>query len=523
MAQTITLPYSTQLSNGLRWARAYIRVIDDAVSIYDNTHLIEYKIQTQSQNEKNLLGNAIAKYAQVKLQNPTNNTYDLVGKRIEIFAGLTLNIGEVSETVEYLSQGIFRIYDAAKDTDNQSITLECYDGMVRFNVEYSDSGLTFPMTLANFISGLCISVGLELGNTVFTNSTFLIERPNVADKEYNIRTLLGWAAQIAASNAVMGIDNKVYIKGLGTSSIFTISPALYYEFKQEPLYGPINFVEMTREALGDTIDYPDITPVNPTTFRIIDNMIGYNQRAALITPIYTAVNGKQYFPFKLKWRGTGHLEFMDRITITDSNSVSFDTYVLNSILTFNGALSEELSALAYTGAGESVKNSGNVRQNIKYTNARVDKVEGTITLVAADLEDLSSDYAKIVLDVSTITSSVQDVADDLSTMSTTVTQTASNLTTTIQSVDGIKQYYQYDANSLTIGREDSPAQIKIGYVSNIPVMTLTDGQNDTAVIQSNQMSIKNIIVGETLNTGRHTVKTMNIGGVEYTVFLPQGV
>ena len=270
MARTISVKYQTQLANNLRWARAYIYLPNEAIAIYDNQYLIEYKVITNLQKDGSIFGNTIAKYAEIKLKNPNNNTLNIaINQTVEIFSGLTLDVGLVTESVEYLKQGVFQVYAIKADEDNETITLEAYDGMVKLNAPYYEIGGTYPMTLSALVNSLCVRANLELGDTNFTNSTLSVPAPNVAANEYTIRDVLSWVCELTATNALIGDDGKLYLKSYGSTPVFTITPDLYTKLKSMTHFGPINTVEMTREALGDTVAYPDPLPANTITYKII--------------------------------------------------------------------------------------------------------------------------------------------------------------------------------------------------------------------------------------------------------------
>lgn len=408
MAQTITPRFEAQLANNLRWARGYLWAVEYNEYMHDNDSLISFKITTDLQKDAAIFGNTICKYAETKAQNPGNLIRPVVGGHIDLYVGLTLDISQPTQDIEYLNQGRFTLYDIKYDEDNETFTTYHYDDMVKFNIKYFENGNVYPMTLGNFVSSLCMRVGLELGNPDFYNSDFVIEQPNVAANEYTFRDLLGWAAELAVGNAIIGRDGKVYIKSYGDTSVFTITPELYTKFKKTDTFGPINSVYMLREALGDNVVYPDPQPLNPITYKIIDNMLAYDQREDIIESIYDEVNGTTYTPFQLEWRGTGHLDFMDKITIIDTNGISYDSYVMNQVLNFDGALSETLSAVAYSPVETAITNSGTSSTKNRLTEAKVNKVDGEITLVVAEIDGLDQDISQLTLDVSSIEATVSD-------------------------------------------------------------------------------------------------------------------
>ena len=108
----------------MRWNRGYTWNTTDNVYAYDDTTLIEFKITTNLQNDASIFGNTICKYAEVKVQNPNNNTYTpTVNEAIHLYAGLTLDIDQPTQDVEYLDQGSFIILNIKEDRDRKSTRL----------------------------------------------------------------------------------------------------------------------------------------------------------------------------------------------------------------------------------------------------------------------------------------------------------------------------------------------------------------------------------------------------------------
>jgi len=512
MAVAISTAYANTLKQGLRESRAYIHNLNKGVFITDETELVSFKIYSELQRENNIFGNTVAKYAEIEVKNTDNLQFnDWLDNSIEIYLGLSIDA-----IPEYINQGRFRVYNVEFNRDKQTAKLECYDRMVRFNVPYKNGSAVFPMSLGDFFAELVEEVGLEVGSPTFPNSTFMIEKPNVGVDEFTYRNLLGWIAELAGGNAVIGRDGKVYIKSFGNIPVYTIDADEYFTLEIQDNYGPIQKVRMIRE-FEDIVEYP---AGDLLSYDIIDNQIAYDQREAIIQNIHAQVNGIGYIPFKLAYRGTGHLDFCDLIQIVNSDNQTFNSYVMNYILTFDGSMSEELSAIAYSPATQSIKSNGETKTKANFTSARVDKVENQISLVASDVEDLSGKYSQILVGIDGISSAVQKTDAELGLLKSEVVQTATDLTFLFGQNEEMRTYYNFDETSLTIGRKDQGV-IEIGFPDNTPEIIIKSG-SDTAKIKSDQMTISNIVVGNSLDTGKHTVKTLTIGGIVYTVFLPQG-
>lgn len=513
MAVTISTAYENALRNGLRESRAYITNINKSINITDNNEIISIKIYSELQKNNNIFGNTIAKYVEIEVKNTNNLQFnDWLDNSIEIYLGLSLN-----GTPEYINQGRFRIYNIEFDRDKQTAKLECFDAMVKFNKSYSNGNTVFPITLSALFSKIVTDNDLIVGNTVFPNSTFSIEKPNVGDEEFTYRQILGWIAEMAGGNALIGRDGKVYIKTFGATPVYAIDAEEYFALEEETSFGPIQKVRIIRE-LEDVIEFPE-NMVNAVSFDIFENPIAYDQREEIIENIYNVVDGISYKPFKLQYRGTGHLDFCDKINIVNSSDQIISSYVMNSIITFDGSMSEELSAFAYAPSSSEIKSQGTVNKKTNYTSAKVDKVENQINLIASTVGTLDGriNEAEIALSPSSIISTVRDsslYASDLagvaSQASTLVTQTATSWTTTfntlqtkVNTLEGnteeqyeeLIKYVRFVNGTIELGNNTS--QLKLTIENN--QITFKDNGTPVAYISNNTLYITN---GQFLNSLR---------------------
>jgi hypothetical protein len=127
--------------------------------------------------------------------------------------------------------------------------------------------------------------------------------------------------------------------------------------------------------------------------------------------------------------------------------------------------------------------------------------------------------------INTVSTSLNTTNTNLQTLSTNVQTIESDIVDIEDTVEELLSYYQYNNTdkSLIIGRNDSPAQILINYDgAATPQVIITDGQNSTVTVKSNQAIISNAVINEALEVAQHSIKNLTIGGLTYTVFLPRG-
>ena len=106
--------------------------------------------------------------------------------------GLTLSNG----TTEYVKRGVFTVNEAKYN--GSIISLECFDNMIKFDREYSESKLTYPTTLLKIVQDACSVCGVTMAADIasFDNSNFTVaNKPEVNGVTF--RKILAWVAQIS--------------------------------------------------------------------------------------------------------------------------------------------------------------------------------------------------------------------------------------------------------------------------------------------------------------------------------------
>jgi len=520
MAQVISTEYAAQLSNLLRLPRAYIYNTNDQNTIADDTNLVSFKITGSIANGSNIFGNAIGKYADVVVKNPGNNTYEWLNDNIEIYSGLTLDIGLITERVEYIKQGTFLVTNVIKDTDKETLRFECYDAMSKFNIPYTYIDTVLGLTLEEFAEQLSGQAGVVYKANAFANHDFVITSvPNVVSGDKTIRQIIAWIAELAGGNAYITKDNEVMVSNYSVGSVFTITPDIYYDQRIEPTWGPVDAVVMSRQPLNDNISFPSIITTEVLPYKLINNMVGDAQRDTIIESIYNAVVGFTYAPFNLKWRSTGHLDLCDKITIEDTNADTVVSYVMNQTITFDGGLYEELTIDAYTPIETLINNRGALTVRTDRVEAEVNALTNEINLIVETADGLASTVSSLSVAVDNITLSVAATDELVGELRTDLDITAAGLAVAVAGIDEQKAYYNYNTTGLelTISNKNSTAQILVGAPNGIPEIVLKDGTDNITTITNKTMYITDIEVLNSILFGAHKFKTVTINGTDYTI------
>ena len=137
---------------------------------------------------------------------------------------------KVNGSYEYLDFGNYIVYKTEKQEDTDSWKITCYDKMLYAMKDYEDMGITYPITIRNYISAICAKIGLTFENAsdVFANYDKEIEQELYLDSNggslgYTFRDVLDELAQVTASTICINNDGNLEIRyiNLGASEVTT--------------------------------------------------------------------------------------------------------------------------------------------------------------------------------------------------------------------------------------------------------------------------------------------------------------
>ncbi|MGB7595351.1 MAG: phage tail spike protein [Erysipelotrichaceae bacterium] len=181
----------------------------------------------------------------------------------------------------------------------------------------------------------------------------------------------------------------------------------------------------------------------------------------------------------------------------------------NTLRSFFGNLRGDIEAAA-------VKRS---QLKINETNGLIEAIANDIVLIAGDITDLAAGSTVIESKIDGVTITVIQQTDALNNLQSDVDDNAAAINDTSEAVALQKSYYNF-GDALTMGRNDSPAQIRMEIdTDSKPKVTITDGYNETVTIKSNSVKTPNIEVTESAIIGNHKVQKLT-GSLTVTLFLP---
>ena len=122
----------------------------------------------------------------------------------------------VNGEYEYINYGNFIIYDSEKQEDTNSYLLTCYDKLLYSMKNYEAMNITYPITVENYLKGICIHLGLEYqekeianGKRVILNELYL---SNGDSLDYTFRDVLDELSQVTAGTICINKDDKLEVR-----------------------------------------------------------------------------------------------------------------------------------------------------------------------------------------------------------------------------------------------------------------------------------------------------------------------
>ena len=322
------------------------------------------------------------------------------------------------EEYEYLDYGNYIVYSKELNEDTGIWSYKCYDKMVYAMVDYEPFGITFPITVRNYINAFATHLGLTFKNIndEFTNYNKEINEDHYIGSEgekigFSIRDIFDEISSVVAGSLIVNNDDELEIKYFTeTNDIIDEHYLKDVNVKFGKTVGPYNTVYLTRAADSDTIYRPRQLPENIIPITISENQImNGTDREQFIDEIYQRLNGLEYCINDFASTGVLYYEFGDIYTVNIGEN-NYKCIMLNDEPVIQGGIVENIfsneieeSTIDYEKADvtDSV-----MRQTILY----VDKKNGEIVGRVGNLED---EYSQLALDINGLSLDVTQRGDNL--------------------------------------------------------------------------------------------------------------
>lgn len=179
-----------------------------------SSHLLELKLYNEMNSDSLILGNAVCKKIEIKLDNQKNELNDLFDYPFHIYYK------------DNKLLGIFKVYNKPeKYTGELSVTL--YDNMYLFSDTYnSQFNYDNEITIADQLEEMSNMTGISI-DVSNIHEEILLKCINWYDNTISMRNYIGWIAELNGSNAFVNENGTVVFRDLATVSYDTVDIESY--------------------------------------------------------------------------------------------------------------------------------------------------------------------------------------------------------------------------------------------------------------------------------------------------------
>lgn len=243
--------------------------------------------------------------------------YQFYGAVITLYFQLSLP----NEQTESVPCGQFTVTDA--EFQYNSVKLTGYDSMQKFAGKISNLSDAEPYA---GLSAICTACGVTLGNTqaeieAMVNGTEELAFSELEESE-TYRNVLGYIAAILCGNAVIGTDDKLYIKQFSNTAVRTIGQSARYSSSYIDYIGRYNRIALT-DADGNEETYTASGTYSETllTLSIGTNpLLNANEnRETMAQDIVDEIATIVYAPCTITMPQDPALDIGDTLTISGGN------------------------------------------------------------------------------------------------------------------------------------------------------------------------------------------------------------
>lgn len=153
--------------------------------------------------------------------------------------------------------------------------------------------------------------------------------------------------------------------------------------------------------------------------------------ASILNAAIEELGGLLINQFECSFRGDMALEIGDKLALVTKDNKTFNSYLLNDTITYNGGL-EEATSWTYTENEETESNPTTLGEALKQTYAKVDKANKQIDIVASEISANSDAIAALQINTESINASVTSIQKETTDALETVNENISTLTSKVE-------------------------------------------------------------------------------------------
>lgn len=321
----------------------------------------------------------------------------------------------VNGSYEYLNFGNYVVYKSEKQEDTDTYKITCYDKMLYSMKQNEDLGITYPITIKNYLTAIANRIGLQLKDTTFANQDLEIQNELYVGLEYTYRDILDEISQATGSNIIINDEDQLEVKYF-TDTEDTIDEEYLKDVnvKFGEKYGPINSIVLSRAAESDNVYLSDDESIQENglcELKIIDNQImNFNNRSDYLQGILDKLDGLYFYINDFDSTGICYYDVCDiyNISIGETN---YQCVMLNDEINVTTGLEEIIHTDMPQESETDYTKADKTDRRINRTTLMVDKQNQIIQSVVENVSTYESRITSIEQDVDGIKQNVGDLVD----------------------------------------------------------------------------------------------------------------
>lgn len=382
-----------------------------------------------------IIGNFTTKKIEFTLFNTSK--YNITNKEIEAFVGLKVN-----DEFNYISLGKF-ITDkpVIKDEVQDECTISATNYSLKFKVPYKPI-LTFPCTINKAIKDICDHLNIEYVENDFINKDYVLQEFFI-EEDATFFDVIKILVEAGFANAIITNTNALIVKSPSVTADYELGLNELFDLKKEDnIFGPINSIVASRIVADDGSTTEDVYKKNEDSisknglyeYKIIQNeAIDYDRQTAVNNMLAGILNFK-YNPAKIEAVYNPAVEIGDMLKVPDKKTATSFLLFAKEIIAdlSNGLMTIESTEKTQT---ETDYKSATNKDKKRITEAKVNKLEGKITLLAEEQNENTQRLAEYKITLDGVTQTVSNIDNDLANNYYTKTEATSQMNQTAEAFD----------------------------------------------------------------------------------------
>ena len=321
----------------------------------------------------------------------------------------------VNGNYEMLNYGNYVVYNSEKQEDTNTYKITCYDKLLYSMKQNEDLGVTYPISIKNYLNAVASKIGLTVASGTFYNQDLQIPSELYLGQEYTYRDILDEIAQATGSIICLNENDEILVK-YPTITGDTIDEDylkdINVDFGQK--YGVINSIVLSRAGESDNVYLQDEQSVEQnglTEVKIVDNQImNFNNRSDYLQGLLAALDGLYYYLNDFNSTGILYYEVGDLYNVQIGEN-SYQCLMLNDEINVTTGIEEIIHTDMPEKSETDYSKADKTDMRINKTYLIVDKQNQQIESVVNNVTEQNNKISQITQTVDEINSKISDIAD----------------------------------------------------------------------------------------------------------------